>query len=528
MSARIAWAAVVTLSLINLAAADEAREQHHHDEVLGTVNFPTSCSAHAQPAFTRGVALLHSFWYEEAQKSFAEAAAADRHCAIARWGQAMSRYHQLWEHPSAKTLRQGWSEVQQAQRIATRDERERGYIAAPAAFYHPGQADYQARATAYADAMERLSAAHPEDHEAAIFYALALLASAPENDPAIKNRTQAAAVLERIFQSDPNHPGVAHYLIHAYDTPQMAPLGLAAARRYAQIAPSSPHALHMPSHIFTRLGLWQDSINSNLASIAATHKSEAMHMGGSGHQFHAMDFLVYAYLQNGHEADARRVMDEAAALARGETGRWGYVFADFPARFALEQHHWPEAAALHPLPADADNRDIIYWARALGAARTGNAEQAERELQQFDAARKQAGGAPARSRGSNMEPERAEAVAWIAFARGRTSEAIAALRSAAVEEERTGLDSLAIPAREMLADMLLQANRPQEALEEYRNTLRLAPNRFNSIAGAAQAAEQAGDARLAFTYYAQLVNLCAGSTSDRPELNHARSLMASK
>jgi tetratricopeptide (TPR) repeat protein len=526
MPSRIALALAVALCFVHFAGGDDRREQHHQDEVLGTVHFPNSCSPLSQPELSRGVALLHSFWYEEAQKAFSSAARQDRGCAIAHWGIAMSRYHQLWEHPSADTLRQGWSDVQQAQRIGTKDERERAYISAAAAFYRPGQASYQVRASAYVAAMQRVYAANAGDHEAAVFYALSLLAAAPEHDRDIQNRTQAAAILEKVFQAEPDHPGVAHYLIHAYDTPGMAALGLSAARRYAQIAPSSPHALHMPSHIFTRLGLWQDSINSNLASIAATRRSAEMYMGGSGHQFHAMDFLVYAYLQNGHEADARRVIEEATALAKGETGHWGYVFADFPVRYALELHHWSEAAVL-PAPASgAERGDLIYWARAIGAAREAHAAQAERELRQYDAERQRAPGGRKQYKGGDAGPERKEAAAWIVFARGRIDEAITSMRAAAEEEERIGLDSLAIPAREMLADMLLEAKRPQTALAEYQQALRIAPNRFNSVAGAAQAAEQAGDSRQASTYYAQLVNICSGSFSERPELRHARSLMA--
>ena len=304
-----------SLCTSTLVAADD--EGHHHEELteaqLGTVHFSSSCLAAVQKPVERGVAMLHSFWYDEAEKQFEQIEKDDPQCAIARWGVAMSLWHQLWNHPDKPTLERGGTELKTARSLRA-TPREKDYIAALSMFYaHPGK-PYQKRVTAYSNAMEKVYQRHADDHEAAAFYALSLLAAEPEHDKTNVNRKEAAAVLEKLFEEEPNHPGVAHYLIHTYDKPEMAQLGLPAARRYAQLAPAAPHALHMPAHIFARLGLWQDDIDSNVRSIAATQKEAAEHMGGEGHQFHAMDFLVYAYLQTGREQDAQKIIDEVRAM----------------------------------------------------------------------------------------------------------------------------------------------------------------------------------------------------------------------
>jgi tetratricopeptide (TPR) repeat protein len=523
------------LLAINALADDQ---DHHHEDLtpeqLGTVHFPTTCTEGVQNGFERGVALLHSFWYEEAQKQFEQVAQNDPHCAMAHWGVSMSLWHQLWNHPDAKTIKRGKAEVKKAQSLHSHNDRERGYIAAVGTFYGgPKNRTYQSRATAYSKAMEAAYEHHPEDSEAAVFYALSLLASAPDHDTTFANQKKAAAVLEKLFAEEPDHPGVAHYLIHSYDSPQMAQRGLPAARRYAKIAPASPHALHMPSHIFARLGLWQDDIDSNLASIAATRKTAAMHMGGEGHQFHAMDFLEYAYLQSGREADARRLIDEVKAMPVMKD-MYGvgfdlrvYALAAFPARYALELHHWSEAAALSP-PDDADPRDsaITYWAQAIGSARTGKIDQARTSVIQLQSIHRQLLHEKQPLFAEIIEQDGREAAAWVAHAEGKNDEAVAALRKIAEKEEAEGDEPLAIPAREMLADMLLDMNRPQQALAEYETDLKFNPNRFDALYGAANAAELAGNNGKATTYYAQLLQVCAGSTSDRPELSHAKQLLA--
>jgi len=525
----------VTSLFAVLAFADET---HHHEDLtveqLGTVHFPVSCAVSVQKPFERGVALLHSFWYEEAEKQFAQVATDDPGCTMAHWGVAMSLWHQLWDHPNAATIKRGVAELKKARSLHPATDRERAYIAALSAFYQ-GKGGYDVRATAYSRAMEGVHRRYPDDPEAAAFYALSLLASEPEDDTTFANRKQAAAVLEKLFKEEPTHPGVAHYLIHSYDKPQLAELGLPAARSYARIAPAAPHALHMPSHIFARLGLWQDDIDSNLASIAATRKTAAMHMGGEGHQFHAMDFLVYAYMQSGREADAQSVIAEVRTMpamkdmyGEGYDPR-AYALSKFPALYALELHHWTEAAALTPAAgADPTDKSITHWARAMGAARTGNVAAARQDLAELDSIRKDFL--------KNKKPSYAQAVAdaqkeveaWVAHAEGRDEEATKSLRAIAEEEESTGEEPEDIPAREMLADLLLETKHPDQALAEYETDLKFNPNRFNGLYGAASAAEAAGKNEKAAAYYAQLVKVCAGSNSDRPELGKAKALVAQK
>jgi tetratricopeptide (TPR) repeat protein len=530
--------AFIVLTVFSLGVL--ADEGHHHEDLttdqLGTVHFPVSCAAPVQKPFERGVALLHSFWYEEAEKEFEQMAKDDPQCAMAHWGIAMSIWHQLWNHPDAATLKRGQEEVKSAKSLGPKTNRERDYIAAMDAFYRGKKRDYHDRANAYSKGMETAYQRYPDDREAAVFYALSLLASEPDNDTTFANRKQAAAVLEKLFAVEPDHPGVAHYLIHSYDKPQLAELGLPAARRYAQIAPAAPHALHMPSHIFARLGLWQDDIDSNLASIAATRKTAAMHMGGEGHQFHAMDFLVYADLQSGREVDAQRVIDEVKAMPAKKDDMYGMDFdprtdalVTFSARYALEMHHWTDASSLPLVPkAETADNSVTYWARAIGAARTGNVADARKDVAEIEALHATLVKQKKKYFAEAVEQERQEAAAWVAHAAGNNDEAIGALRMVAEKEEAEGDEPLAIPAREMLADMMLEMNRPEQALAEYEADLKFNPNRFNGLYGAARAAEMAGKTDKSNTYYAQLVKVCDGSNSDRPELSRAKALLAQK
>ena len=524
--------------VVSFGLATLADEGHHHEDLtasqLGTVHFPVSCEASMQVPFERGVALLHSFWYEEAQKEFEDIAKHDPHCAMARWGVAMSLWHQLWDTPKADTLAQGAAEVKKAKGLHPKTDRERDYIAAIGAFYEDSKKDHQTRATAYSKAMERMYQRYPEDREAAAFYALSLLASEPDHDTTFAHRKQAAAVLEKLFAEEPDHPGVAHYLIHSYDKPQLAELGLPAARRYAKIAPAAPHALHMPSHIFARLGLWQEDIESNLASVAATRKTAAMHMGGEAHQFHAMDFLDYAYLQIGREDEAQKLVDEINAMppqqdmyGMGDPRPW--ALGEFSARNAIELHHWQEAAALTP-PAGArpGTNSVVYWARAIGASRSGNLEQARKDVAEIESIRKTAAANKKTGLAYVAGLEEKEAQAWLDFAEGKGDSGVQTLRSIAEQEEAEGEETGAFPARELAADMLLEMKHPEQALAEYEKDLKFNPNRFDGLYGAARAAEMAGKAKEASTYYAQLVKTCAGSNSDRPELAHARALLAQK
>jgi tetratricopeptide (TPR) repeat protein len=542
---RLAWLLLFSFFCTFAAFADDDKdkdkEHHHHEDLtetqLGTVHFPISCAASVQKPFARGVALLHSFWYEEAEKEFLDIAKDDPHCAMAHWGVAMSIWHQLWNEPDATVIARGLNEANTAKKLAANStSRENAYIAAITAFYGNSEnLDHAARAKAYSDAMQKVYATYPDDHEAAVFYALSLLASEPHADATFANRKQAATILEKLFATEPDHPGVAHYLIHAYDKPQLAQLGIPAARRYAQVAPAAPHALHMPSHIFARVGLWQDDINSNLASVAATRKTAAMGMGGEGHQFHAMDFLIYAYLQSGREAEAAKVIAEIKTMPKMES-MYGHDFdpqtnalSAFPAMYDLELRHWSEAAALKPVPGALDgDLEITYWASAIGAARSGDLTRAHKDLREIESLRQKALADKKTDLAETWLQDYHEAEAWILHAEGENERAVAMLRTIADKNDKLGDEPESIPAREMLADLLLEAKHPQQALTEYKTDLRLNPNRFNGLYGAARAAEAGGEQSDANEYYALLLKNCDGGSSTRPELSHARELLAKK
>ncbi|MBA3914672.1 MAG: hypothetical protein H0X25_12670, partial [Acidobacteriales bacterium] len=352
--------AILLLSACFVASPGFADDVHEHatiqPEQLGTVHFPVSCAASAQKPFERGVALLHSFWYEEAEKQFEQITVADPQCAMAHWGVAMSLWHQLWDSPDAQTIARGQAEVRKGDSLHPPTAREKQYLAAIGAFYEGKNRTKQSRAEAYTAQMAALYKQFPDDKEAGAFYGLALLASEPEDAQNLEHREQAAAVLEPIFAAEPQHPGVAHYLIHAYDSPQMAQQGLSAAKRYSQIAPASPHAVHMPSHIYARLGLWQEDIEANSKSVTITRETAARGMGGEAHQFHALDFIVYAYLQSGRDADARKLIEEVKSMPSMKP-MYGMDIdphlsaeARYPAFYDIELRHWSDAAALAPIP----------------------------------------------------------------------------------------------------------------------------------------------------------------------------------
>jgi tetratricopeptide (TPR) repeat protein len=520
------------------AFADD--EPHHHEELteaqLGRVHFPSSCSAAVQKPIERGVAMLHSFWYEEAEKDFQQIEKDDPQCAIARWGMAMSIWHQLWNRPDRPTLDRGGAELKKARSLPA-TPREKDYIRALSKFYAHPQKPYQKRVTAYSKAMENVSKRNPDDHEAAAFYALSLLAAEPDHDKTNAYRKKAAVVLEKLFAEEPNHPGVAHYLIHTYDKPDMAQLGLPAARRYAQIAPAAPHALHMPSHIFARLGLWQDDIDSNIRSVEATQKEAAEHMGGEGHQFHAMDFLVYAYLQTGREADAQKIIDEVRAMPPIQD-MYGMGYDPRPwfmsgaeAAYALELHRWKDAASLEPLSGGNDfDHAITYTARAIGAARSGNIEQAKKDIAQLEIAQTKEEAIRKKDPWpyERVTDELTMAKAWLAHAEGRHEDAVRLLHTIVDKEEAEAEASQGIPTHEMMGDMLLENGRAEEALAEYEMSLKTDPGRFDSLYGAAQAAEKIGKHDKASEYYAGLVKNCEGAKSERAELKHAREVVETR
>lgn len=469
---------------------------------LGQVHFVTSCAPAVQPEFDKGVALLHSFQYAAADQQFKAVAAADPSCAIAYWGQAMTLWHALWEHPNAASLKTGYEELQKA--TGARTPRERAYIAAANAFFaNDPQVDYKARTVAYSDAMAKVHADYPEDGDAAAFYALSLISIPAQGDADLANRKQAIAILDKIFAAEPDHPGAAHYLIHACDTPQLASEGLDAARRYAKIAPDSSHALHMPSHIFARLGLWQEMINSNLAAVAAAAQATKAGLGDAHYQTHAMNFLQYAYLQTGQNDKAFALIDalkDVPGISAAETVDEQAVFQ---ARYALETHNWKMAAELDP----TSSSEVTWWARAIGAARTGEVAGAQadvaklEEVTQADAARADA--ARRRQQGYDVKDQKSidqlEAEAWLDFAEGKQDDAASTLRAAADREDRDGVDSIGMPAREMLGDLLMEEKQPQAALEAYRTALKESPNRLDSKHGVTLAAQLAATQTVAGT-----------------------------
>jgi hypothetical protein len=535
------WLLFSCLFSLSAFAEDKDKDHQHHEYLtetqLGTVQFPISCAASVQKDFTRGVELLHSFWYEEAEKEFLQIAKDDPDCAMAHWGIAISLWHQLWNQPDEKVIARGLAEAHAAQRQAQKaTPRENAYLAAIAAFYGDSEKlDHAARAKAYSDAMKKVYATYPNDHEAATFYALSLLASEPRHDPTFANRKAAAAILEKLFATEPEHPGVAHYLIHAYDKPQLALLGIPAARRYAQVAPAAPHALHMPSHIFARVGLWQDDINSNLASVAATRKTAALGMGGEGHQFHAMDFLFYAYLQSGREADARALMEEVKAMPEMHD-MYGVGFdphlateAQFAALYPLEMRDWATAASLTPVAVPGTAEDSTgYWAKAIGAAHLHQPDEVRKDLKAIESIHQKFVSENKKDFAEGTENDVKQAQGWLAFAEGKYDDAVETLRPLADKEDSLGDEPQGIPTREMIAEILLEAKRPQQALAEYQTDLKLKPNRFNGLYGAARAAEAAGKPGEASEYYALLLKDCNGSNSTRPELSRARELLAKK
>ncbi|HTK98193.1 MAG TPA: hypothetical protein VL379_09225 [Pseudomonadales bacterium] len=521
-----------------LAPAQEHEHSHADSQTLGEVHFPTSCHA-VDREFTRAVALLHSFGYEEARRAFETVVASDPTCAMAYWGIAMTWYHPIWTPPNAQELAAGAAAATRAAALSAGTERERGYIDAIGAFYRDAdRLDHRARAKAYSDAMMRLSDQLTDDHEAQIFYALSLLGTAPADDASFANQKKAAAILNGLLPLEPKHPGIAHYMIHSFDYPQLASDALPAARAYSKIAPDSPHALHMPSHIFTRLGLWQDSIASNLASAESGRRLVAQRHPGAASMdtLHALDYLEYAYLQIGDEAAARKVIAEAAAAQTFDDPAFqaGYALAAIPARFALERRDWKAAAQLEPSTASLPWASFpyaaatTYFTQALGASHTGDLDGAQSALGRLEAVHAGLQASPIPGPydwAKQVESARLAAMAWLIFAEGRKDEALDVARAAAELEERTGKHPVTpgppLPARELLGDMLLEMGRPADALTAYEIALRAAPNRFNSLYGAARAAESSRDMARARALYAALVAQCIAD-SPRPELAAAR------
>jgi hypothetical protein len=527
---------LVTFAACSLALfADDSHSHLAPGEKLGSVSFPISCASGLQKPFERGVALLHSFEYESAEDQFKEVAKQDPGCAMAAWGQAMSLYHQLWAAPTKANLQHGRELLAKAQELKPKTERESEYISALAVFYRDSdKLEHSRRAEAYAAAMEKLYEHNPKDREAAIFYALSLLGSSSTDDPTLANARKAVAILNRLFEHDPGHPGIAHYIIHACDNPSMASLGLAAARKYAGIAPSSPHAVHMPSHIFARLGLWQDDIRSNEAALRAAEKMAAMHLHVMHHKMHSLDFLEYAYLQIGDDQKAKAEWAELQTVKKEDVedefkDYYDSMQAGFAARYALERRQWQEALALQPPEgARPSVQALTLWAHAVAAGHLRDSAAAQSAADQFDALLEATRKSDKPQQAKALANSHDEARAWLAFAQGNNEDALLLLRAVANKQDKVGKGETETPAREMLADMLLEMNRPQEALAEFEVSLKTDPNRFNGLYGAARAAELAQQKEKAAGFYAQLIRNCAGSNSDRPELAQAKSLVASR
>ncbi|HXN98752.1 MAG TPA: hypothetical protein VN881_06725 [Candidatus Acidoferrales bacterium] len=525
---------ICTLSLAtDLLVAQEPQHHHDADEQVGTVSFPTSCAPAVQSQFERGVALLYSFEYEVADAQFEGVAEKDSHCAMAYWGQAMTLYHQLWDRPSKAALAQGAELLAKARSFNPPTAREREYIQALSVFYSDTDTlDHNQRADAYSKAMEGVYERNPNDRDAAIFYALSLLASGPQRDPNLTHAKAAVAILNKLYDEQPNHPGIAHYIIHSCDNPAMASLALPAARKYASIAPSSPHAVHMPSHIFARLGLWQDDINSNLAAIRVAD-SMAEHHHVMHHKVHSMDFLEYAYMQIGDDTSAKATIEQIAAIRSEQMDPEfeNYLLlrqAEGPIKYALERRQWKAALGLQPTAgAPPDVQLVTYWGRAIAAGHLHDAVAAQDALTHYDELLEATRKGPKPYIVDRLKDEHELVQAWAAYAAGNSDAAVRLLRAVADDQDKFGKAETELPAREMLADMLLDLQRPQEALAEYEISLRTDPNRFNGLYGAAQAATLVQQKEKTNTYYVQLLKNCEGIHSDRPELAQAKTFLSS-
>jgi tetratricopeptide (TPR) repeat protein len=536
-----ALATVVTATAAAGASSTSTPSAVPPPERLGTVSFATSCAASVRSSVNRGFALLHDFWYEESRPQFERILKADPSCAIAHWGIAMSGFHQIWDRPDDATIAAAWKELQAAQAHPAKTPREREYIAALGEFFKPGKESFEPRIKAYATSMKTLYAHYPGDVDAGAFYALALLAARPTNDTSLAAHHEAMAILTPLWRKYPDHPGLVHYIIHACDTPSMAQDGLTAARHYGEIAPSGPHAVHMPGHIFARLGLWQEDIDSNLASVEASRVADTRHESGWMDQFHSDDFLVYAYLQSGQEARARAMAaNSEAAISHYESmpdmkadnymvGMFPFYRVKLPIFIALETRDWKTAAAFDASKGTQESRLLVYWARVIGNGHLRQAKQARSDLAAYDALIEELkkGDSAWEATSNEAHIDQGEVLSWVAFAEGNTAESLRQMRASADLQDKVGQGEVDIPAREMLGDLLLESGRPKEALAEYQRALELSPNRFNGLFFAGRAAEAAGNSSQARGYYAALLKSTDnGTRSGRAEIAHAKAFVA--
>jgi hypothetical protein len=532
MNARkIFLSSFVLLSL--LADSVSAHEEDENKGQLGRVEFSNSCSSKVQTQFMRGVAMLHSFWYSETEKTFREVLAQDPSCAIAAWGIASI----LMSNPlggqgaSAKGAEQALAIIEQGRRIGAKTQRERDYIEAVAAYYEDwSNRSERVRQQARAKAYEELAARYPLDDEAQIFSALYIAGTQTQSDQTYAAYLKAAAILEPQFIKYPNHPGVAHYLIHSYDAPPIAAKGLDAARRYAGIAPAAPHALHMPSHIFTRVGAWEDSAATNMRSYESAKKG-----GEPNEAYHASDYTVYAFLQMGRDTDAKRQLEAVQAVSDYSPAvrTAPYALSAMPARYAMERGEWREAMQLQVKTSRFPFADALtYFSRAIGAARAGDTAAAEKDALELARLHKALLDAKDAYWATEVEVQRLAVAGWIALNQGKAEEAQKFMRAAADMEDRNEKNIVTpgriVPARELLGEMLLELKQPAQALKEFEASQLREPNRFRGFYGAARAAEAAGDKAKAAEYFGKLVAMSKSADSARPELSRAKAYLAQR
>ncbi|MGE0258331.1 MAG: hypothetical protein AB7H71_02425 [Alphaproteobacteria bacterium] len=536
MTTRLAGIALIAAGLWLMPNFSKAAEPAAAGK--GEVNFPISCGAESQKSFNHAVWILHSFWYPEALRQFTEITKAEPGCAMGYWGIAMSNWYPLWFPPSPAMLKAGSEAVAKATEAAPKTEREKDYIAAVGVFFRDSdKLDHRTRTVAYETAMEQLYQRYPEDREAGVFYALALNAAALPTDKSYANQRKAADILNKVWKEQPEHPGVVHYLIHSDDSAKFAEAGLDAAICYSKIAPEVPHALHMPSHIFTRLGLWGQSIESNRAGHDAAVKYVRQSLGpGSydGETVHTMDYMVYAYLQRAQDAKAKEVLDELTGYRKSATPNLptAYAVAAIPVRYVLERRDWQEAAGLtapeigFPMERFPWAEAMVSFARALGKANTGDTAGAEVEIANLQALREKLLAAKDTYWADQVEVQRIAAAGILAHAQGDNAKAVELVRAAAdldaTMDKHPATPAAVLPARELLGDVLLSLNDPAAARAEYEESLRNEPNRFRSLLGKARAAKAAGDAASSREAYQKLLALVVVDEATRPELSEAK------
>ena len=531
-------AASVSIVALSLSSSQPARSQADVDQQLGNVSFEISCNPTAQRRFNRAMRYQHSFWYSAAKGIFEEVAAADPTCGMAHWGVALTLLNNPHLPIPAANLAPGLAAIQKAKSVGAKTQRERDYIDALALMYvdHDKLAHGQ-RIRAYLGAMEKLAAKYPKDDEAQIAYAITLNTSASPADKTYAQQSKGAAILDPISKRQPQHPGVTHYLIHLYDYPSTAAKGLDAANRYAKIAPAAPHAQHMPSHIYTRVGLWRESIASNTAAVKAARADKSF-----DDQLHGQDYMVYAHLQLGQDKEARAVIDDMMQLAdRNLIVPGSFALAASPARHAVERGDWKAASELAVRPNRFNNAMAIsHFARALGAARSGKPDAAKADIEKLAELRDKLREAKDAYWAEQVDIQWQVATGWLLYAQGKHDEALKAMSAAADAEDKTEKHAVTpgplAPARELYAEMLLDRGKPREALAAFEATKAKEPNRFHGFVGAAKAAEKLGDKAIAKANYQKLIALADSATTggpqlaaagaERPELAAARKFVA--